>query len=66
MKKSERGLFDFRSDGNIEIVRWNANSVVIIVSNSNGVQQIGSAKRWIKRKGKQNIQQHAVIAAYNQ
>ena len=28
MNKNERGSFDFRSDGNIEIVRWNDNSVV--------------------------------------
>ena len=30
-----------------------------------GVQAIGSAKRWIKGKCKQNIQQPTVIAAYN-
>ena len=30
-----------------------------------GVQAIGSAKRWIKGKWKQNIQQPPVIAAYN-
>ena len=28
MKKSEGGCFDFNGDGNIEIVRWNDNSVV--------------------------------------
>ena len=65
MKKNKRGSFDFRSDGNIEIVRWNDNSVVTIGSNAYGVQPIGSAKRWIKGKGKQNIQQPAVIAVYN-
>ena len=65
MNKNERGSFDFRSDGNIEIVRWNDNSVVTIGSNAYGVQPIGSAKRWIKGKGKQNIQQPAVIAVYN-
>ena len=65
MNKNERGSFDFRSDGNIEIVRWNDNSVVTIGSNAYGVQPIGSAKRWIKGKGKQNIQQPAVIAAYS-
>ena len=65
MKKNERGSFDFRSDGNIEIVRSNENSVVTIGSNVYGVQPIGSAKRWIKEKGKQNIQQPAIIAAYN-
>ena len=29
------------------------------------MQPIGSAKRWIKGKGKQNIQQTTIIAAYN-
>ena len=66
MKKRDRGSYDFRSDSNGEIVRWNDNSVVAIGSNAYGVQPIGSAKRWMKGKGKQNIQQPAVIAAYNQ
>ena len=52
--------------GNIKIVRWNNNSVVKIGINAYGVQPVGSAKRWIKGKGKQNIQQPAIIAAYNQ
>ena len=66
MKINERGSFDYRSDGNIEIIRWNDNYVVTIGNNAYGVQPIGSAKRWIKGKGKQNIQQPAVIARYNQ
>ena len=45
MKKNERGSFDFRSDDNIEIVRWDDNSVVTIGSNAYGVQPIGCAKR---------------------
>ena len=45
MKKNERGSFDFRNYGNIEIVRWNDNSAVTTGSNAYGVQQIGSAKR---------------------
>ena len=65
MKKKERGSFDFRCDEKVEIVRWNDNSVVTIGSNAYGVEPIGNAKRWIKRKGKENVQQPAVIAAYN-
>ena len=34
MKTNERESFDFRSDGNIEILRWNGNSVVTIGSNN--------------------------------
>ena len=52
MRQNERGSLDFRSDGNIEIVRWNDNPVVTIGSNAYDVQAIGSGKRWIKRKRK--------------
>ena len=65
MKKNESRSFDFRNYGNIEIVRWNDNSAVTTGSNAYGVQPIGSAKRWIKGKEKQNIQKPTVIAAYN-
>ena len=66
MKKNERGSFDFRRDGNIEIVRWNDNSVITIRSSAYGVQPVRSIGRWMKGKGKQNIWQPDVIAAYNQ
>ena len=66
MKKTERGSFDFRSDGNTEIVRWNDNSIVTIESNAYGVQPIGSAKKRIKGKEEQKIQQPVVITEYNQ
>ncbi len=35
-KEKERGSFDFRSEGNLEVVRWNYNLVVTLVSNSVG------------------------------
>ena len=54
MKENERGFFDFRSDANIGLVRWNDNSVVTTGSNVYGVQPIGSAKKWIKGKGKKH------------
>ena len=65
MKKKERGSFEFRCDEKVEIVRWNDNSVVTIGSNAYGVEPIGNLKRWIKEKGKENVQEPAVIAAYN-
>ena len=65
MKKNKRGFFNFKSGNNIEILRWNDNPVVPIRSNAYGVQPIRSEKRWIKVKGKQSIQQSAVITAYN-
>ena len=51
VKKNEEkteGSFNFRSDGNIEIVRWNDNSVVKIGNNAYDLQPTASAKRWIK------------------
>ena len=65
MKKKERGSFEFRCDENVGIVRWNDNSVVTIGSNAYGVEPIENVKRWIKEKGKENVQEPAVIAAYN-
>ena len=65
MKKTERGSYDFRSASNLEIVRWNDNSVVTIGSNAYGVEPVGNAKRWIRGKGRGNITEPAVIAAYN-
>ena len=59
-KEKRNGIFC-----NIEIVRWNDNSIVIIRINAYGVQLTGIAKRWIERKGKQNIPLPAIIAAYN-
>lgn len=66
MKKNERGSFDFRRDGNIEMVRWNDNSVITVRSSAYGVQPVRGIGRWMKGKGKQNIWQPDVIAAYNQ
>ena len=64
-KKKERGSYDFRSSGKIEIVRWNDNAVVTLGSNANGVEPLGNAKRWMKGKGRENIPQPAVIYYYN-
>ena len=65
MKKTERGTFDYRSSKNIEIVRWNDNSVVTIGSNALGVNPVGQVRRWLKGKGKTNVEQPAVVGAYN-
>ena len=62
MKKNERGSYDYRSDGKIEIVRWNDNSVVTLGSNAFSVEPLGTAKRWIKGIGKGNVDQPAMIA----
>ena len=61
-EKKERGSNDFRSLGEIEIVRWNDKAVVSLGSKAYGVEPIGNAKRWMKGKGRQNIPQPAVIS----
>ena len=65
MKKRERGSYDFRSTSNLEIVQWNDNSVVTIGSNACRVEPVRNSKRWVRGKGKGNITQPVVIAAYN-
>ena len=65
MKKSDRGSYDYRNSGVIEIVRWNYNAVVTLGSNAYGVEPVGPVKRWVKGKGRINIPQSAVIGAYN-
>ena len=50
MKKNEKASFDFRSDSNIEIVRWNDNSFVTIASNAYGAQANRKCKEMNKRK----------------
>ena len=66
MKKSERGAVDdWSSPDNIEIVRWNDNSVVMVGSNSYGVEPLVHPKRWVKGKGRINVQQPSVIGHYN-
>ena len=62
MKSEERGSFDNPSCGDIEIVRWNDNSVVALRSNAYGVETV-TAKRWVKSKDRQNIKQPAFIAS---
>ena len=59
-KEKRKGIFC-----NIEIVRWNDNSIVIIRINAYGVQLTGISKRWIEIKWKQSIPSPAIIAAYN-
>ena len=63
MKKKPRGSYAFKSDGDIELVRWNENNVVTLCSKALGLEPIGQAKRW---KGGQfvNIDQPCEIKHY--
>ena len=67
MKKKGRGVNDHRSSAdNIEIGRWNYNSVVTVGSNAYGLLPLGQVERWKKCQGNINVeQQPAIIAHYN-
>lgn len=66
MKKESRGSFQYKSDGNIELVRWNDNNVVTFCSNAVGSEPMGQAKRWVKGKGQISVTQPAVVKVYNE
>ena len=66
MKRKERGSYDYRSDGKIEIARWNDNSVVTLGNNGYSVEPVGTVKKWVKGIGKSNMNQPTVIAACSQ
>ena len=61
LKKKLSGSFDFRSHGNIEVVRWNDNSVVTLCSNTEGVEPVGEVKRRMKGRGVLDVQQPYVV-----
>ena len=65
MKKSERGSYDYRSDGDVEIERWNDNAVVTLCSNAAGVEPVLQVKRRVKNKGSVLVPQPHVVACYN-
>jgi len=63
-----RGTFDHRLDStsNIAVVRWHDNSVVTLASNCQGVEPVGSAKRWSSaEKCRVDITQPYVVFQYN-
>lgn len=60
-KKNERGTHDYRSEGDVDLVRWNNNSVVTLCSNACGVHLVKPVKRWMKGKSEM-ISQPNVIA----
>ena len=65
MKKKERGTFDYRSQGSLEVVCWNDNAVVTLISNTIGVNPLGKVKRRVKGRGEVSVNQPFVVKAYN-
>ena len=51
-KKVPRGTFDYRSTGDIIVVRWKDNKPVTLISNDKGVNPVIKAKRYCKEEKK--------------
>jgi DNA excision repair protein ERCC-6 len=66
-KKENRGFHDYRSNGSVEFVRWNDNSVVTIGSNHLSHSPLGKAKRYSRKDKKRvDISQPHLIKRYNE
>ena len=66
MKKTNRGNYDYRSDGQVLLVRWNDNSVVTVASNHLGVTPVHSVKRRVKGVKETKVPQPDLIRKYNE
>ena len=65
MKKSTRGMFDFRCDGTVFMCKWNDNSVVTVASNCQTHTPVYEVRRRVKGQPVNNVQQPHLIHAYN-
>ena len=65
MKKSDRGTFNFRSDGVIYFGKWNENLIVNISSNFLSHLPIETVIRRVKSEPNARITQHQLIKHYN-
>ena len=65
MKKTERGTFEYRCDGDVFVCKWNDNSIVHVARNRQTHQPVRDAKR--RSKGAQTItvKQPHLIHMYN-
>ena len=65
IKKSDRGSFDFRSDGKVYFCRWNNNSVINIVRTYAFHLPVEIGKRRVKRDSNVSITQPNLIEKCN-
>ena len=65
VKEKECGFYDYRSSGNISLVRWNDNSVVTLCSSVISVHRMRNVKCWVRGKGQVNLFQPAMVGLYN-
>jgi hypothetical protein len=67
LKKKERGTFNYRTDGNCNIVcRWNDNSAVTAATSGAGIDPLCLVNRYSQKlKNKIQVQQPNMIKVYN-
>ena len=65
MKKSDRGSFDYRSDGDVHVVRWNDNSIVHVASSHETHEPLHEVGRRVKGASNVKVKQPTMIRSYN-
>ena len=65
MKKSDRGSFDYRSDGDVHVVRWSDNSIVNVASNHETHEPVHEMGRRVKGASNVKEKQPKMIRSYN-
>lgn len=65
MKKSDRGIYDYHSEGKIFFCIWNDNSIVNIRSNFLTDEPVQSVKRTVKQKSDVDVAQSFLVKEYN-
>ena len=65
MKKSDRGSFDYRSDGDVHVVIWNDNSIVNVASNHETHEPLHEVGRRVKGASNVKVKQPKMIRSYN-
>ena len=68
LEKKDRGTFDYKHDGNSNaiVVSWKDNSVVTLVSNTVGIEPVGTASRWSKQeRAKIQVPEPRIVKYYN-
>ena len=65
LKKLDRGIFDFRCDGNVYFCKWNDNAIVSIGSHFTSHIPVSHTKRRVKKDKDCYVTQPNLIKEYN-
>ena len=66
LKKTERGTYDFRCDGNVYICKWNDNAVVSVATNYLSHLPLHQVRRRVKKQSNVKVPQPHLICSYNE